>query len=412
MRESNYDIIICGAGLAGLSLLYKAMKSGIWVAEEILVVDKSSKTANDKTWSFWKEEAASQHIPGAKNAHHHAAGQGIPAEDVFAEISSHQWDQLTFFSADGKEFPLDAGNYSYNSIRSIDFYHHVLQYLQQFKNITFVAEEIVDFSSSGSGCRLITNKNSYTSAYLFNSVYRLPELAAGTQYFLQHFKGWRIRTDSAILPLSQAYLMDFRTGQEQGTSFFYCLPMAANELFVEYTLFTKILLTPEAYDRKIESYLREILKIGQYTLLEEEFGIIPMTDHSFRRFEGNIVHLGTAGGDTRASTGYTFTYVQKTTDQILESFRQHKHPFFSKESISIRHQLYDTTLLNVLAKSNYQGHQLFTDLFSKSKAASIFAFLDAESTIFQDMQVMKSLRIMPFLRAFLMAVYKRFINRR
>ncbi len=191
--------------------------------------------------------------------------------------------------------------------------------------------------------------------------------------------------------------MDFRTGQEQGTTFFYTLPVAENELFIEYTLFSKSLLPAAVYDQKIKSYLHDVLKIDTYEILEEEFGVIPMTDHPFKRFDGNIVHIGTAGGDTRASTGYTFTNIQKTIDQILHVYQSAGNPFFEEENISLKHQLYDAALLNVLAKQSYEGHQLFTDLFSKVPAYRIFAFLDAETSVFQDLQIMKSLKVIPFL---------------
>lgn len=384
MPETRYDLIICGAGLAGLSLLYRAMKSGLWVNAQILVADKAVKDSNDKTWSFWKTQ------PGD-----------------FDDIIYRTWNKLYFFSNAGNKILLDNRGYTYNSIRSIDFYNHVLTYLRQFPNITFVQEEIISIASSVEGCELITAAHTYHAKYLFNSIYHKPELAADNQYFLQHFKGWRIKTSIAIPPVSEAYLMDFRTSQEHGTSFFYTLPMSSDELFVEYTLFTKSLLAPEEYEDKMKTYLKEVLKISSYAVLESEFGAIPMTDYAFNRFEGNIIHIGTAGGDTRASTGYTFTNTQKTIQKILHCYQENGHPFFKVENISMRHQLYDATLLDVLAKREYLGHQLFNDLFSRSKAYYIFAFLDAEISVFQDLQIMKSLRVMPFLRSFTIALYRR-----
>lgn len=384
MQTIKYDLIICGGGLAGLSLVYRGMKSGLWANEQILVLDKSAKDQNDKTWSFWKTG---------------------PVD--FENIIYRSWNKFFFFSNEGKKIVLANKGYTYNSIRSIDFYKYVLSYLRQFSNITFIKEEVLSMASSDGECSLLTTEHTYTAKYLFNSLYRKPELAADTQYFLQHFKGWKIRTTSVIPPVSDAYLMDFRTDQVHGTTFFYTLPMADDEIFIEYTLFTKSLLAPEQYDCQIKAYLNDVLKISSYEILETEFGAIPMTDHKFKRFEGNIVHLGTAGGDTRASTGYTFTNTQKTIKKILDSYHLNGHPFFKHENISVKHQLYDTTLLNVLAKNKYQGHQLFSDLFSKSNAYHIFSFLDAETTVFQDLQIMKSLKVMPFLRSFTIALFRK-----
>jgi lycopene beta-cyclase len=387
MSEIKCDILICGGGLAGLSLLYRAIKSGVWKNEQIIVIDKSDKLENDKTWSFWKKDTVD-----------------------FEEIIYHQWSDLYFVSNAGKKTHLETKGYTYNSIRSIDFYNYVLNYLRQFKNIQFVTGDILSCSSTADEGTVVTNSGTFKGNYIFNSIYHVLDPVRNEQYFMQHFKGWRIKTGCPIPAVSTAYLMDFRTGQEHGTTFFYTLPMGADELFVEYTLFTKTLLESEEYDQQIRSYLAGVLKIDSYQVLEEEYGVIPMTDHQFKRFEGRIINIGTAGGDTRASTGYTFMNTQKTIAKILQSFKEQGHPFFTGETTALKHQLYDTTLLNVLDKGKYAGHQLFSDLFHHTKAHYIFGFLDAETNVLQDLQIMKSLRVMPFLQSFLKAVYHKISN--
>jgi lycopene beta-cyclase len=381
------DILICGGGMAGLSLLYRAMKLGLWEGQQIIVIDRSGKDTNDKTWSFWKKD-----------------------ESCFEELISNQWQELVFFSNDGTRVPLNSGGYTYNSIRSIDFYNHVLSYLRQFPNISFIRSEITSVVSAGDLCVLKTADRTYTSTYIFNSIYHQPEQRSDSQYFLQHFKGVRIKTHAVIQPLSEAWLMDFRTSQDHGTTFFYTMPTAEHELFLEYTLFSKSLLQMEEYDHEIKSYIQEVLQINEYEVLDHEYGVIPMTDHPFQRFDGNIIHIGTAGGDTRASTGYTFTNTQKTVGKILQSFQSDGHPFFKEENTGLKQQLYDATLLRVLAQREYEGFQLFSDLFKNAPAHRIFAFLDAETSILQDVSIMKSLRILPFLRSFTIAIKHRILR--
>ncbi len=387
MQTIKCDIIISGAGMAGLSLLYRAMKMGVWTNEKIIIIEKEDKHQNDKTWSFWKKD-----------------------QTVFDELIYCDWDHLSFFSNSGKRTILDAHPYTYNSIRSIDFYTHVLSYLKQFPNLIFHKDEVISYYSDDQNCFLKTSSAEYVAKSLFNSVYKKPPLKTGDQYFLQHFKGIKLKTKQA-LELSDAYLMDFRTSQEHGASFFYTLPTSTHELFVEYTVFSKSLLEPGEYDRKITAYLEKVLQIDEYELLEQEFGVIPMTDYEFKRFDGKIINLGTAGGDTRASTGYTFINTQKTIGKILAAYQLNGHPFFNTETVGVRHHLYDTTLLNVLDKGEYEGHQLFSDLFSKTRASVIFSFLDAETFILQDLQIMKSLKPLPFFKAFIGAVYRRLMLR-
>lgn len=388
MQTERCDILICGGGLAGLSLLYRAMKSGVWREENIIVVDQSEKKENDRTWSFWKS-----------------------TQTDFDHLIYRQWKDLLFFCHDGERLALSSGNYTYNSIRSIDFYTHVITWLQQFPNISFVKATVEHIAAQGAtSCILHTKTHVYTSAFLFNSLYEKPVLKKDDQYFLQHFKGIKIRVQPGMLQVKDAHLMDFRTGQQHGTTFFYTLPISADELFVEYTLFSKTLLPEKEYDTQIDEYLTNVLKITDYEILEEEFGVIPMTDYRFTRFNNHIVNIGTIGGDTRASTGYTFTNTQKTITKILAAYQSQGNPFFANETIGLKQHLYDVTLLNVLAKENYEGYQLFGDLFKNTRASVIFAFLDAETSVIQDLQIMKSLRILPFLREFTRAVYRTFMK--
>lgn len=370
------DIAICGAGLAGLSLAYLAVKSGVWLDQEIVIVDNNSKTKNDRTWSFWKKEATG-----------------------FDHLIFKSWNRLSVYASSGDKLPLDIGNYSYNSIHSIDFYSEAFNFLSACKNVRFYYEHVVHLKSEGVNCFLETTNYLITSAYVFNSIYNKPKLKSATQYFLQHFKGVMIQASSLNLNPDEATLMDFRTGQEHGTSFFYALPLAKDQLFLEYTIFSKRLLKQQAYDLKIEAYIKDILQISDFEILSDEFGVIPMTDHRFTRFEGNIINIGTIGGDTRGATGYTFSNVQKTVARIVKQWKLAKNPFFKDEVINRKHHLYDATLLNVLDSGSYPGDKLFFDLFRNTKANDVFAFLDAETNLLTDLKIIKSLKPLPFIQA-------------
>ncbi len=388
LKESgHFDIIVSGAGLAGLSLLYRAMRTGIWSDLKILVLDVPAVERQEKTWSFWAKE------PGP-----------------FEEIICKQWNSLSFITHTDKKIPLHLNGYRYNSILSSDFQSLTLSYLAGCTNITFSNEKVLSMNTAADHCTVQTADACYTSKYVFNSVYTKPELHTGEQYFLQHFKGLMIKTRSARFDPDEASLMDFRTGQEHGTSFFYALPFKDNELFVEYTVFSKTLLEQEAYDKKIKVYLENVLKLDSYEVLKTEYGVIPMTDHVFTRFNGNIVNIGSAGGDTRGATGYTYSNVQKTVEKILRSWTETQTPFFKVENVGIKHQLYDGTLLGVLDSGNYKGHQIFEDLFSRTKADRVFAFLDAESNMINDLSIITSLRPMPFLEAMSAVLARKIIS--
>lgn len=381
--NKHYDIIISGAGLAGLSLAYRAMKSGVWDNLSVLIVDKSSKNTNDRTWCFWEKE-----------------------KSPFEEIIFRKWDNMLFFANDGLEIRLDNNDYNYNMIRSIDFYNHTLGYLKSRTNVEIIFENINQVYNSGDKVTVETENSIFTAKYCFNSLFAQPKLKDNDTYLLQHFKGIVIETPTPQFNPEQIHLMDFRTGQENGNTFFYVLPTSETTALVEYTLFSDKLLEKELYDLKIAEYITNILKITDYKIKESEFGVIPMTDYIFQRNDGNIINIGTAGGDTRGSTGYTFSNTQKTITKIIESFKDNGTPFFKEEHISKKHKIYDSTMLQVLADGKYKGHQLFSDMFSKVRTSDIFAFLDSDSTFGQDFKAIKSLIPNYFIKPFFKSLKK------
>ncbi|GGB77199.1 lycopene cyclase family protein [Dyadobacter sediminis] len=385
MQTKDFDIIFAGSGMAGLSLAYRGLREGIWQNESILIVDKDIKNKNDRTWCFW------QH-----------ANEKSPFQEVFY----HSWKNLFFFTNEGRQIPLNNGNYAYHMIRSIDFYQFVLSFLRQSPQVTFVQAEILSIENAPHAGTVQTRDAAYKAKYVFNSTFSKPQLKPWDQYFLQHFKGIMIQTKQFSGNPSEMHLMDFRTTQENGTTFFYVLPVAQDQLFIEYTVFSKKLLEDGTYDLKIKQYLNEVLEITEYEILEHEFGIIPMTDFRFSRKNGPVMNIGTAGGDTRGSSGYTFTNTQKTVSKILASFREKGHPFFKKENISEKHQLLDSTILKVLDQHVYPGHQIFSDLFTHVDANSIFAFLDSESTARDDLKIMLSLKAKHFIAPFVKSLFK------
>ncbi|MDX1907535.1 MAG: lycopene cyclase family protein [Bacteroidia bacterium] len=383
MNDSSYDIVLAGGGMAGLSLAYRALKAGIWADKRILIVDAAAKTHNDRTWCFW--EAA----PGP-----------------FEEIVYRTWTDLRVFAQAGREIPLQAHPYVYKMIRGIDFYQHTLAYLRSCPQVKWVQATITKVWQDDTYCYVETHAGTFSGTYLFSSLFEKPAQGPHHQYFLQHFKGLVVRPTVMPLAPGTMHLMDFRTGQEAGTTFFYTLPLDQERLFVEYTLFSKALLAQDAYDAAIAAYLYDVLQVGEYEVIETEFGVIPMTDIPFRRSQGRIIYLGSAGGDTRASTGYTFTNVQQTISRVLAAMQAGRSPGDIQEHIHPRYKVFDSTILQVLDRGGYAGHDIFTDLFTHTDARTLFRFLDADSTLLEDLRVMNSVRYSHFIQPFIAALLR------
>ena len=215
---------------------------------------------------------------------------------------------------------------------------------------------------------------------------------------LQHFKGWVIQSEKPVFNPKVGRLMDFSVSQKQGATFMYVLPTSTTKALVEYTLFSPRVLEKESYVTALKKYIKEDLKIDNYTIEHEEFGVIPMSLAKFEKTsKPNVINLGTSGGFTKASSGYTFQFIQKNVAEIVNNLEVGKRP---NPSIAFKdkvYQWYDRTLLDVLLTKKLTGKEVFTKIFQKIPAKKILAFLGNESTLAEDISIMKSLPLKPFL---------------
>ena len=370
----HYDYIIAGAGCAGLSLVMRLIDSGIAQDKRILIVDRDSKKKNDRTWCFWEKE------PG-----------------FFETLVYHRWQNLWFYNHDFQK-QLDTAPYSYKLIRGIDFYSHCFSTITRHPGIRFLEGNIGGVFSNEAETGIVVNSEKFSCRFLFNSILPgKPELKENEFWMLQHFKGWIIETEADVFDEHTATLMDFRTHQDQGATFFYVLPFSRNRALVEYTLFSDEVLPPQAYDGALQSYVGNLLGGGGYRILEQEYGIIPMTNHRFPTHQKKIINIGTAGGQTKGSSGYTFYFIQKHSKKIVETLMQTGSPIIPTPSP--RFHFYDSVLLHILQNNTLPGKDIFTTLFRKNNASRVFTFLNNETSLPDEIKLISTLPTLPFLKA-------------
>jgi lycopene beta-cyclase len=372
----KYDFIILGSGAAGLSLLTRMLESAHLNNKRILLIDKDAKNKNDRTWCFWENKKGS-----------------------FEEVVYKTWDRLSFY---GSEFSRDLNifPYQYKMIRAIDFYDHCFSRINRAPNIDIIYGEVrsVVTDQKKITVHLADQELHCAPAIVFNSIYRPSDLSHGKLQLLQHFKGWVIESGGPSFNEDQATLMDFRVHQRYGTSFVYVLPISHTSALVEYTLFTPETLDTEQYNNELRDYIEHFLKLKDFTIKEEEFGVIPMTNERFRFFENGMYNIGIAGGQTKASTGYTFQFIQKQS-QLIVDFLVHRKPLSAIPVTSKRFHFYDHVLLQLLISKQLGGKEIFTRMFKRNKASCIFKFLDNETSLTEELQLIASLQTIPFFKA-------------
>lgn len=371
----HFDYIIAGAGCSGRSLAVRLMPYLKATNKKLLLVDREHKTSNDKTWCFWEKN-----------------------QDIFEDIVYKRWDKISFSSKLlNRKFAI--APYQYKMIRAIDFYTYTDELIAKHTQITSTYGHVENLYNEKEQACIVVNGEVFSCDYLFSSILQpIVKNPARYQYFLQHFEGWVVKTDRPVFDPECATLMDFNTDQQAGTTFFYTLPFDRHHALIEYTIFSKQELDRAAYTKALQQYIGAQLPHEQYTVQAQESGVIPMTDHPLKRHQGRIIYLGTAGGFTKGSTGYTFRFIQQHTEAIVSKLTTAGNPYVTASSAS-RFQLYDATLLHLLDSGRLSGEEIFSRMFKKNNPVQVLKFLDNKTSLMEELKIFSTLQKVEFSRA-------------
>ncbi len=359
---NHYHYIFTGNGLSALLTLFEMIQSGQFSDKKILLIDSDSKNKNDRTWCFWD------------------------SENLFDETITKKWQKAWFKNKDFTN-QLNLNSYEYKMIRSADFYKLIFDEIAKHPNIEIFQDEITDFSELGKHCVVKTKTKSFTCNQVFNSIYNPTLVKSQSKFPLvqQHFIGWFIKSKEAVFTENCPTFMDFSVEQNGNTRFMYVLPTSSTEALLEYTLFSKDLLSKDEYESEIKGYIKK-LGITEYEIVEKEQGNIPMTCFPFwKNNSKNIINIGSAGGWSKASTGYTFKNSVKKSKELVR-FLQTQSDFTKFHKIN-KFWFYDLLLIDILYQTNQYGSTIFSSMFKTGKAALIFKFLDEETSFWEDLQV-------------------------
>ncbi len=207
-------------------------------------------------------------------------------------------------------------------------------------------------------------------------------------------------------------MMNFGIPQKDAECrFMYVLPFTKNKAILEFTVFSEKLLSEKDYDQSLFEYIEKNIKLTDYKILEEEFGVIPMSDIETQDIVSNrIIRIGTAGGATNPATGYTFSNTQKKLKKIVRTLELDEKNFEKESSWQKRHLLYASTLLNVIKENRHPMAEVFDQLFAKNPISLVFKFLDGETTFWEELKIMWSTPKVKFGMAFINVILKKLKN--
>ena len=352
MKE--FDYIIIGGGCAGLSLAYELEINNKLKEKTLAIIETRDEYKRDKTWSFWKV-----------------------FDHNFEDCVIKSWNNFTINSSEGfhelinKSFP-------YQSINSEKFYKKINSKLSLNPNVS---------------CFKRLNEINSKNSLIFNSVF---EDKLDKSKLWQHFQGIEIETSNDIFDDEIVNLMDFNCDQKNDVHFFYTLPFSKNTALIE-TTWLSDLEDPSLmnYDLQLENYIKNNLGIKNYKINFIEKGAIPLFYPNFKNY-GKTINIGSAGGMTRLSTGYTFLNIQEHSKYIVKNIDTIEKT--KAYNIGRKYQLLDKIFLKVLENHPEKMPNIFFNMFKTSSTTAI-KFLSNKSNVFEDINIISKMPKLIFMKA-------------
>jgi lycopene beta-cyclase len=360
----DYDFIIAGGGVSGLSLAYHLAHSPL-NARSILIVEQDSRNKKDHALSFWSNHST-----------------------PFDRVILRSWDQLQIRCED-LEMSIDLGGYRYHTLRSADYTRFIAQDLEGCTNVEFL-EGTIDQIEDGEACaRVKVNGHLVTGQWAFDSRFQLAEFSPDpTRYcsLRQHFVGWEIETSQAVFNPKTATLFDWRVPQQHELRFFYVLPYSERHALVEY-----VLLSPDHWEETLRGYIENTLGIRDYRILAKEGGVTLLSDYPFPRPAGRrVMAIGIPGGRVKPSAGYAFMRIQRDSAAIVSSLLKTGRPFDIPADRGF-YRFCDAALLQIMQQHGDDVKPIYKALFKNNPIERVLHFLDETASPGEALALMLSL---------------------
>ena len=351
MRE--FDYVIIGGGCAGLSLAYELEIHEKFKDKTLAIIEPRNDYVRDKTWSFWKVAAHN-----------------------FEDCIKHSWSNFSVNIPDQTKY-VECGHLPYQSIDSGLFYKKIINTLKKNTNISFFKN---------------INEISTENSFIFNSV---SDVSDSKNDLWQHFSGVEIETNRDLFDDQIFNLMDFDCEQRDSVHFFYTLPFSKKNALIETTWISDLNHPSiQDYSIQLEDYIKNKLKIKNYEIKFKETGAIPLF-HPKNIKKINQMEIGTAGGMTRLSTGYTFMNIQNQSKYIRENIENIQK--VKNFTVNSKYKFLDNIFLKVLKKNSDKMPEIFFKMFNCSPS-TVINFLSNKSNIYEDFSVILKMPKLVFLR--------------
>ncbi|MBM3400492.1 MAG: hypothetical protein FJY15_08030 [Bacteroidetes bacterium] len=367
------DYLFAGGGASATLLLMQLEKTGMLSGRKVVVVDSDFTSLSRKTFCFWAKPGDSM------------------VKDC-RKLIQKSWNHLRIDRGKTQSLkPLE-----YHCIPGLNTQNEMLA-LTSRNECVRLESSVISMVPDGKGVLVTTTAGVYRAAHVYDSRpagFMSPK--PNESAIFQSFIGYVIEPEKPVLNTSTADMMDFGVEQHGATQFMYVLPMAADKVLVELTRFGTTTVLDEEARPVLLDYIQK--HFGDARIVDTETGCIPMCSAPLRVGElSNVTRLGGRAGAIKPGTGYAFKNMYNQAVEIADAVKNGRD---SKPiSAPPRFRFYDRLLLWILNHSPEWGRPIFQQLFKRNGTPQILCFLDEKTSWMQDVRILLSLPLKPFLLA-------------
>ena len=370
---TDADLVILGAGCAGLSLAAQLARSQSRLRVEI--VEPRTHYEDDRSWCFWRPE-------------HHD----------LSDLVSQSWDSWRFSGTTGPGFSHRVSGLRYQYVRGIDFYERALQRIEGVANIrTHVGVHATKLVPLGAGpdalVRVETDRGSIRARYVIDT---RPRPTPAVLY--QSFSGVEIESEHPLPFDSQEVgLMDSMATDADGMHFRYTLPLSRTRAVIEWTRFSTSPVPRATLTGELDAELA-VLGLADARVIRREGGILPMGMlGALPEAPPGVMFAGNSGGALRAASGYGFLRIQNWARACADAVERGGPPVGHPAEPWLRRSM-DGIFLKTVRADPERVPEYFLALARGVPAAGLVRFLSDAARLTDYAHLIASLPKVPFLK--------------
>ncbi|WP_104195416.1 lycopene cyclase family protein [Cryobacterium sp. M15] len=368
IHEVDADLVILGAGLAGLSLAARLARKRS--GPRVVLLEPRTAYRDDRSWCFWR-----------------------PEQHDLSHLVSRRWKTWTFSDAAGLTVRHQVPGLAYQYVRGSDFYVSAQADIAESPRVELcLGVRAGTVTAVSGGVRVESSAGTLLARQVIDT---RPRAAATMLY--QSFVGLELERDCPLpFDPDEVTLMGSLASDAEGLGFVYALPLGPNRAIVEWTRFGTAPIDRDRLVLELDRVLNG-LGLADAHRVRSEGGVLAMgLGRQAAPPITGVVHAGNAGGALRAASGYGFLriarWAQLCTERLLAGREAMGHP----EEPRLR-RTFDRIFLQAVRAHPERTAEYFLALARGVPPAALVRFLSDGARAADYARIISSLPWSPFI---------------